>query len=319
MRVLIAGATGYLGGRLSDYLSLRGFEVIALLRTIPADEQWLNQFTQVVVGDISVNKTIEEIGCQSVDAVVYAISLNHFESENEIDQCQRINVAPLWRLLDQLSLKSLKRFIYISTQHVYGRTGTNSVNEESSVTPQNNYGLTHLMCENITRLYHTRNKISSINLRLSNGYGPPKFDNCDCWWLVINDFCKSAIETGQIQLKSDGSPQRDFININDINQAIELLLLSPERDIRYVDYNLGGGTTYTMLELAHIVSKCVEKKFQKSVPVLFPDGTISFDARQHLNIKKMRYQTRRMSELGFKPRTLIDDGVAEVFEYLKSF
>ena len=37
-----------------------------------------------------------------------------------------------------------------------------------------------------------------------------RFYSCDCWWLVLNDFCRTAMREGKIQLKSDGSPQRFY-------------------------------------------------------------------------------------------------------------
>ena len=70
------------------------------------------------------------------------------------------------------------------------------------------------MCEDILNIYSSFGNINSISIRLSNGYDP-ELKTCDCWWLVINDFCLN-VKKKKIQINSDGSPLRDFIHISDI-------------------------------------------------------------------------------------------------------
>ena len=80
------------------------------------------------------------------------------------------------------------------------------------------------MSEEIVNYYHLKTKTKCINVRLSNGYGSPVFKENNCWWLVINDLCKTAFTKNQIKLLSDGSPQRDFIHLSDICRAMEMLI-----------------------------------------------------------------------------------------------
>ena len=54
------------------------------------------------------------------------------------------------------------------------------------------YGMTHLLSENICNYFNNISNIDCTNIRLSNGYGPPVFNNPGCWDLVINNFCLSA-------------------------------------------------------------------------------------------------------------------------------
>ena len=85
------------------------------------------------------------------------------------------------------------------------------------------------------------NNISNIdctNIRLSNGYGPPVFNNPGCWDLVINNFCLSAYKEKKIVISSDGTPLRDFIFIDDISNAVECVLNSNEK---IININVASG------------------------------------------------------------------------------
>jgi len=318
LKILVTGASGYLGARISEYLSLQGHQVIALVRKIPEDTSWQEQMSGFVVGNIKNESTIQELAIQQVDAVIYTISLNQKDSESDIGETLETNVTSMWKLLDRLSQQNLERFIYLSTQQVYGKLPPQVIYEQSPLNPQNNYGLTHLMCENIIHLFNQRSRTKCVSVRLSNGYGAPRFQECDCWWLVINDFCKSAFEKGKIDLISDGTPQRDFVHINDICQALELLLQADVSSLKYSSYNLGSGQTSTMLELAHVVANVSQQKFHKSIPVLFSEENISKNAEHHENISRFKYDLQKISSLSYQSKVDLGTGVSEIFDFLQS-
>ena len=48
----------------------------------------------------------------------------------------------------------------------------------------------------------------------------PVLKNINCWWLVLNDLCRSAKKNGKITIKSDGTALRDFIALEDILKKV---------------------------------------------------------------------------------------------------
>ena len=78
-------------------------------------------------------------------------------------------------------------------------------------------------------IYSNFGNITNTSLRLSNGYGYPELKTCDCWWLVMNDFCLNVEKKSRIILNSDGSPLRDFIHISDIANSVEKLLTTKKK------------------------------------------------------------------------------------------
>lgn len=273
MKICIVGGSGYIGGWLIDHFLNKSIDVVSVLRNIPSGyEKFSPQVFKTIVGNISDPEIVEEIISEAPDFLIYTISLNHFDCEIDIANTLNVNVSPLIYLGKKLSLvENFRKLIYFSTMQVLGKvTNGETYNEQSVVAPLNLYGLTHLYCEQALEMLSNTLGLSSISLRLANSYGAPKYPSCNVFWLVINDFCKSGLENGVIQLKSDGSPQRDFIYLKDVVRAVEFLLTSdgPNQNV----INISSGDTYTMLELALLVKKVFKEKFNKNVRVLLPDG-----------------------------------------------
>jgi nucleoside-diphosphate-sugar epimerase len=313
MKVLIAGAAGYLGSWITNYLSKKGYSVIAFGRSFPDKlSYWGNESIHFLEGDISSDDSIAEIAELKPDAVIYTISLNHHLSGKDVNKTINTNVKPVWKLLDTLTKKELKKFVYFSTQQIYGKTPPVVIQEERYPLPVNAYGLTHLMCEQVLSLYNQSSDCQCVSIRLSNGFGAPFFSSCDCWWLVINDLCKSAFQKRVIKLQSDGSPQRDFIHISDISNAVDVLLRSQRDQVKASTYNLGSGKTFSIMELAQVVQDVYLKKYGERIAILRPKGS-----KETNQTKKFQYDINRIKSLGFSPQKKIAEGVNEIFDFIE--
>ena len=159
---------------------------------------------------------------------------------------------PTWNLLEHFTKNGLEKFIYFSTIHVYGNLPKETITEDYQLQPLNTYGLTHLLSENICNYYNDKTETDCINVRLSNSYGSPVFKENNCWWLVINDLCKTAIENSEIRLQSDGSPQRDFIHGDDIAHACEKILINNTYGKKLI---LSGNKPTTINQLISILEQ----------------------------------------------------------------
>ncbi len=318
MKILLAGANGYLGGRISEYLAGRGHSVTALVHHLPKDSgKWQKMMTRVIEGDAATQEVLASALQEDIDSIVFTISLDHRASEQDILKALNVNIGIFWELLELYSKKAGGRIIYLSTQQVYGRYENGTViSEETPLEPVNAYGLTHHYCEELGSLYAREKGLKCISIRVSNGYGAPVFADCNCWWLVINELCKTATEKGVIKLLSDGTPQRDFIPVADVCRAIEMIATLPESTLQYPSYNLGSGQTYTILEAAHEIAGIYDSKYGKKVPVILPGGDISSDARQHSNIPRFKYDITRIKGLGFTVSESFRPGIVELLDYL---
>jgi len=275
--------------------------------------QWTSLMDKVIIGDIRDESIISDLAEKQFDVVIHLISLDHHKSEDNPNFVSSINVMPIWNLLDKLTKNGLKKFIYLSTIHIYGELPKEIITEDHDSIPLNAYGLTHLLSENICNYYNQKTETKCINVRLSNSYGSPVFSENNCWWLVINDLCKTAFSKNEIKLLSDGSPHRDFIHSSDICRAIEILIEAKDSFNQNI-FHLASGETLTILELAYAIREVFKNRYQKEINICLSDDSISVKTR---NEERFAIDITRINELGFKPKTPLKDGVNELFDFLE--
>ena len=317
-KVLITGACGYLGARLSKYLAEKGYGVNTFDSFDPFGyRQWTSLMEEVIVGDIRDETTFSSLAKKQFDVVIHLISLDHHKSEDNPNFVSSINVMPAWNLLEKFSKYGLIKFIYFSTFQVYGKVPSKEITEDFIPSPQNKYGLTHLLSENICNYYNKNTAINCINVRLSNSYGSPVFKENNCWWLVINDLCKGAFNEGKIILLSDGSPQRDFIHSSDICKGVEILLYTDKKNLKNNTYHISSGKTLTILELSHKVKSVYEERYKKYIQIVLPDKSISENPNKFVENKRYIVKNAKLKSIGFTPETDIESGINEIFNYLE--
>ena len=252
---------------------------------------------------------------------MYTISLNHKNSEQNLNNSIKVNYIPLLNICNIITQKNLNiKIIYFSTMQVYGNySKVKLISEQNKKKCKNIYALTHSMCEDILNIYSSFGNINSISIRLSNGYGFPELKTCDCWWLVINDFCLNVEKKNEIQINSDGSPLRDFIHISDIAMTVEKILTLKKKlpKVR----NLCSGKTVSMLEIAAIVKK-KSSKINKT-PNLYVKGNklnekdLIKKIRILKNTEKFKISNNLMKKFKIIPKVNLSEGIEKTLIDLK--
>ncbi len=152
----------------------------------------------------------------------------------------------------------------------------------------------------------------STSIRLSNSYGYPELKTCNCWWLVLNELCKMAKKEKKIILKSDGTPLRDFISLNDVVKLVAILIRNKKNHKKII--NLASGRTYSIIELANLVVN--SKYFKKTnIPIYFSNRRKYLKSKNHPTVnKKFKIDTSNLRKLGFKNNQKIEDGIFDLLE-----
>ena len=315
-KILITGACGYLGSRISKFLAEKGYKITAFDSYDPSShEEWKSLMDEVIIGDIRHEKVISNLADKNFNVVIQLISLDHYKSENNPNFVSEINVMPTWNLLDSLTRNGLDKFIYFSTIHVYGDLPNGIVTEAHHPNPINAYGLTHLLSENISNYFNYKTDTKCINVRLSNSYGSPIFKDNNCWWLVINDLCRLAIKEKEIRLKSDGSPKRDFIHGEDVARAIDSIINIKTPNIENT-IHISSGQTLSFLELAHKVRSVYKKEYNSDLQIFLPDNSISESPDIPDNDYTYTISNHRLNGIGFQQKVDLESGIKEIFKYL---
>ncbi len=313
-KILITGASGYLGANITRIFSLNTqYEVVAIDRDFPPVWKIFFPNVEIIQGDLTQKATQQKLFEHQFDGIVHTISLDHRDSEkNEIQKVIDVNLQITWELLHYFSQYEPQKFIYLSTIQVLGKLPISTVDENYPRNSQNRYALTHGWCEDLVNYYNNKNSdFQGITLRLSNGYGNPIFHENNCWWLVVNDLCRMAMQEQKITLLSDGSPMRDFVHVQDIARAVfHLMNLENTESL----YHISSENTQSMLELAFIVKKVYETHHQIKVPI-YHSKSILVDSAQQIQ-QKYKVKSQKLRKTGFEPSISLEEGIRQLFIYL---
>ena len=265
-KVLITGGLGFLGGHIAKYFSDKGYAVILATRkpenkfpkNIPAN-------TLVMQLDYSSDEQLNE-AIKGTDTLIHLAGPNIHSSSYGPENIIRYHVKLTERLLCAAKSNNLKKFIYLSTIHVYGKNLKNIVTEETKPIPVHPFAEAHLAAEKI--LSAQADNVSVIIIRCSNSFGIPYFENEKCWKLIVNDLCKSAFQNGRLIINSSGQDYRDFISVGDVVQAIHYLLeLNNGKGIHDI-YNLGSSRTTSIIDIARKIQKTLKDGFDYDCPII---------------------------------------------------
>lgn len=320
MRIIVAGASGFIGGRLCSYLADRGYEIVALVnKNVPNEQVWCGKMFSLVQIDLSSADQITKLEQYEPDVIINLVSLDHIDSNGDAENVNKVNILPSWNLLKHFSKKGLKKFIYLSTIHVYGNQLNGLITEKSDLLPATPYGLTHLLSENVVTMFAGSSTTDCHIIRFSNGFGAPQFFENKCWDLIINNLCLSAWNIQTLILKSDGTPLRDFINITDLLIGIEQILLKIPNNTKKVDIiNFSSGETISMLDAAMQVKDVYEKKYGRKAD-LYINGNEPVNSYQKLKSSKYTIDNSAFVKLmGDNKLHDLSFGIDEIFNFLDS-
>lgn len=192
---LVTGGSGFLGNKLSNHLSSKGYKVIIYDKLKPKK---INLNQEYIKGDLIKTNNLKTI-INKIDYVYHFAGMADIEESNSNPlECIKNNILGTSNILDLLSnSKKLKRFIFASSIYIYSQKG-------------GFYKISKLCCEKIIEEYSKTKKINFSILRFGSIYGPGanKFN-----W--INNILKDAIKNKKIIRYGDGNEIRNYIHIND--------------------------------------------------------------------------------------------------------
>jgi UDP-glucose 4-epimerase len=158
------------------------------------------------------------------------------------------------RLVNAACRASVKKFIYLSTAHVYASPLAGVINEETCPRNLHPYATSHLAGEQSVLSADSRGELHGIVFRLSNAFGAPMHKDVNCWMLLVNDLCKQAVQTRKLILQSSGLQHRDFISLTDVCYVFEKLVNSDQHKQASV-FNVGAGKSQSVLEMAKLIQQ----------------------------------------------------------------
>jgi nucleoside-diphosphate-sugar epimerase len=300
MRVLVTGSRGYIGTVLVPLLQQAGHEVVGLDSDIFADCTFIGEVPDIptVVKDVRDAGPEDMEGCQ---AVIHLAGLSNDPlGDYRPELTDSINHRASVRLAELAKAAGVDRFLFASSCSNYGSAGDAFIDENGQFNPVTPYGVSKVDVE-LAVMHMADDSFSPVFLRASTAYGVSprlRFD------LVVNNLTAWAFTTGRVYLKSDGTPWRPIVHVEDIARAYLAALEAPQEMIHNAAFNVGLTTeNYQIRELAEIVQEIVPDCRIEYAPDASPDKRCY---RVDCNLIATRLH-------GFKPQWTARRGVEQLY------
>ena len=238
MKILILGGFGYLGEQLGNYLASMNLDVTLCGRQIPSTYATSNIKTFKIDWD---DQASIELAVDSIDVIVNAAGFNSHQCILNPLKAYEFSTITLYRLLKQACQKSLKRYIYLSSAHIYRDPLCGEINEKSIPENLHPYAVSKILSEKVASSLCKSFEVECLLLRLSNVFGEPARSNANCWNLVVNNLCLQSIEEQEIKILNNSLQTRDFIPIGQFCQTLYELITYPRFPNLFSVLNLGSG------------------------------------------------------------------------------
>lgn len=315
-KIIVTGGAGYIGSHICKKLKKENFEPIVLDNFSSGYRENVKWGKYYTIDLINQNKLIKIIDHINPKAVIHmAANIEAGESSKKIEKFYNNNVLCTLNLMNAISKKKIKYIVFSSTAAVYGNTKKTPIKENFRQIPDNVYGSTKLIAEEIIKNYANSKKINFCNLRYFNVAGADEDlqtgENHQPETHLIPLLIEAIIKKKRFNLYGnnydtrDGTCIRDFIHVEDLANAHILALKMIFKKKINNAINVGSGSGYSVKEIISETENQLKLK-----------AKIKIQKRRDGDIKKL-ISCIKLAEkkINWRPQKKIEDIISSSIKY----
>ncbi|MEO0071024.1 MAG: UDP-glucose 4-epimerase GalE [candidate division WOR-3 bacterium] len=313
-KVLVTGGAGYIGSVMTKMLIDAGYEVTVIDNLSFGHRSAVSPLAQLIEGDIGDESLLNDLlSRERFECVLHFAGLIVVpESVEKPDVYFENNVARGIRLLNAVCRHQVPKFIFSSSAAVYGVPEKVPITEDAALSPENPYGETKRLFEELLKAYSRAYGLRFCSLRYFNvagayaGLGEDHRPETH----LIPRILRSVLHSderfeiyGDDYPTRDGTCVRDYLHIYDLCYA-HLLALKALKDENLI-YNLGSENGYTVKEVFATAEMVINSKIPFKIAPRRP-GDVPVLVASSEKIKK---------ELGWRPQKSLEDMIRDAWEW----
>jgi len=305
-RLLVTGAAGYLGSNLIPrLLDMPGVGTIVATTHGEASAaelvSVLGRPEGLEVDSADLTGT-ESRPLDGVDTVIHCAALRITHPDTDITDYLHVNVEGTRRLLEQAAETGVERFVFISTQAVYGTSQPAPWAEADPPRPETRYGLSKWMAEEILRARRAPPQV--VVLRLARLYG---LGQAIRWDELPHRFAANTAAAEALPIYGSGNQRMDFLHIEDATRAVGRACSAPlPPQSCFHIFNVGSDRPVSIRQLAGSCRRAAIELGLPEPPLHFLPDAIEKEIDYLLDVRRAR------SFLGWSPQVSLEEGIREL-------
>ncbi len=305
-RILVTGGAGFIGSNFCNLLS-EHYDLTALDSLYLGDPANLTPATHFVKGDCTQPSDLAQCGDQ-FDAIVHLAGTSSapmFNGDNFAWAYQNA-ISSFCQVLEFARRCGAQRVLYASTSSLYGNNPIPLL-ESQAVRPPNHYSVTKFCYELCAECYHrVYPQLDIIGFRFMSIYGPNE-EAKGQYANMISQFVWDIARGLPPVIYGDGDQFRDFTNVRDIIQALQLSIEHPT-PLGTPVFNIGRGQSTSFNDIFTVIQQQLQSDI---TPIYIPNPVKEgYVKGQHADISLIS-QT-----LGYAPTVELTDGIAQIIDTL---